>query len=72
VNPDLRTALLGIGIVFCVMFAAITLYAMADLGFGLQTYGDLLGLVFYGLSLLVIVMIGIGLYGAIKNPPPDE
>jgi hypothetical protein len=71
-DPQLRTALLSLGIGFCSLFGILTLYAAVKLGFGLSTYGDLLGLFFLLVSLLVIGMIGAGLYGAIKNPPPDE
>ena len=71
-DPDLRSTLLGLGIAFCAIFGGITLYAAIDLSSGLRTYGDLFGLVFYAISFGVILMIGIGLYGAIKNPPPDE
>jgi hypothetical protein len=72
VDPDLRSALLGLGIAFCAVFGLLTLHAAIQLGLGLRTYGDLLGLGFYLISLLVIGMIGAGLYGAIKNPPPDD
>ncbi len=71
-SQDLRSTLLGLGIAFCVIFAGLTLYAAVDLTTGLRTYGDLFGLFFYVVSFGVIVMIGLGLWGAIKNPPPDE
>jgi hypothetical protein len=71
-DPQLRNALLSLGIGFCAIFGILTLYATVKLGFGLATYGDLLGMGFMLISLLVIGMIGAGLYGAIKNPPPDE
>jgi hypothetical protein len=71
-DPDLRTALLGVGIAFCAVFAALTIYAAVELGFGLSTYGDLLSLGFLLVSFLVIAMIAAGLIGAIRNPPPDE
>lgn len=71
-DPQLRQALLALGIGFCAIFGALTLYATVKLGAGLATYGDLLGMGFMLVSLLVIGMIGAGLYGAIKNPPPDE
>jgi len=71
-DPDLRTALLGVGIGFCAIFGVLTVYAGVQLGIGLSSYGDLLGLGFLAVSLLVIVMIAAGLIGAIRNPPPDE
>jgi hypothetical protein len=71
-DPGLRSALLTLGIGFCAIFGGLTLYAAVRLGFGLSTYGDLLGLVFLLISLVVLGMIAAGLYGAIRNPPPDE
>jgi hypothetical protein len=40
-DPDLRNALLIIGLLFCGFFAAVTLYVIVDTGLGLRTYGDL-------------------------------
>ena len=71
-DPDLRSALLGIGIAFCAIFGGLTIYAAVQLGAGLSTYGDLLALAFLGVSFLVIAMIAAGLIGAIRNPPPPE
>jgi hypothetical protein len=70
-DPDLRTALLGVGIAFCGVFAVLTIYAAVNLGLGLRTFGDLLALGFLAVSLLVIAMIAAGLIGAIRNPPDD-
>lgn len=70
-DPDLRTALLGVGIGFCAVFGALTIYAAVKLGIGLQTFGDLLALGFLALSFLVIAMIAAGLIGAIRNPPDE-
>jgi hypothetical protein len=61
-DPDLRTALLAIGIVFCAAFAAMTLGVAADSGFDIFTV----------IALLIVGMIATGLIGAIRNPPPDE
>ena len=71
-DPDLRNALLGIGLVFCGFFAVVTLYVIADTGLHLRTYGDIGALALYGVSLLIVVMIAAGLIGAIRNPPPDD
>jgi hypothetical protein len=71
-DPDLRNALLGLGVGFCALFGLLTLYAAVQLGFGLSNYGDLLALGFLLVSLLVIGMIAAGLIGAMRNPPPDE
>ena len=71
-DPDLRSALLGVGIAFCAIFGILTIYAAVQLGIGLRTFGDLLALGFLAISFLVIAMIAAGLIGAIRNPPPDE
>jgi hypothetical protein len=70
-DPDLRNALLMIGLIFCGFFAAITLYVIADTGLHLRTYGDIGAIGLYGVSLLIIGMIAAGLIGALRNPPDD-
>jgi hypothetical protein len=70
-DPDLRSALLGVGIAFCAIFGVLTIYAAVNLGLGLRTFGDLLALGFLAVSLLVIAMIAAGLIGAIRNPPDE-
>ena len=70
-DPDLRTALLLLGLIFCGFFAVVTLYVIADTGLSLRTYGDIGALGLYAVSLLIIVMIAAGLIGALRNPPDD-
>ena len=70
-DPDLRTALLLLGLIFCGFFAVVTLYVIADTGLSLRTYGDIGALGLYAVSLLIIVMIAAGLLGALRNPPDD-
>ena len=70
-DPDLRNALLLIGLIFCGFFAAVTLYSIAETGLHLETYGDLGAIVLYGVSLLIVGMIAAGLIGALRNPPDD-
>jgi hypothetical protein len=70
-DPDLRTALLLIGLVFCGFFAAVTIYVIVDTGLHLRTYGDIGAVGLYGVSLLIVAMIGVGLIGALRNPPDD-
>ena len=70
-DPDLRTALLLTGLVFCGFFAAVTLYVIVDTGLSLRTYGDIGAIGLYAVSLLIIVMIAAGLIGALRNPPDD-
>jgi hypothetical protein len=68
-DPDLRNALLLIGLLFCGFFAAVTLYVIADTGLHLRTYGDIGAIILYGISLLIVGMIAAGLIGALRNPP---
>jgi hypothetical protein len=70
-DPDLRNALLIVGLIFCGFFAAVTLYVIADTGLHLRTYGDIGAILLYAISLLIVVMIAAGLIGALRNPPDD-
>ena len=70
-DPDLRNALLLLGLLFCGFFAVVTLYVIADTGLHLRTYGDIGAIILYGVSLLIIGMIAAGLIGALRNPPDD-
>jgi hypothetical protein len=70
-DPDLRNALLLLGLIFCGFFAVVTIYVIADTGLHLRTYGDIGAIVLYGISLLIVVMIAAGLIGALRNPPDD-
>ena len=47
-DPDLRNALLLIGLIFCGFFAAVTVYVIADTGLHLRTYGDIGAIGLYG------------------------
>jgi hypothetical protein len=70
-DPDLRNALLLIGLIFCGFFAAVTVYVIVDTGLHLRTYGDIGAIGLYAVSLLIVVMIAAGLLGALRNPPDD-
>jgi hypothetical protein len=70
-DPDLRNALLILGLIFCGFFAAVTLYVIVDTGLRLRTYGDIGAIILYAISLLIIGMIAAGLIGALRNPPDD-
>jgi hypothetical protein len=70
-DPDLRNALLILGLIFCGFFAAVTAYVIVDTGLRLRTYGDLGAIALYGISLLIVAMIAAGLIGALRNPPDD-
>jgi hypothetical protein len=58
-DPDLRTALLAVAAVFCFAFAAMTLSVIADTGLDVLTV----------ISLLIVAMVLLGLWGAVRNPP---
>jgi hypothetical protein len=62
-NPDVRNAVLAAGLAFCILFFAATLVAVADANFSGRS------LFLGGISLLIILMIGLGLLGAMRNPP---
>jgi hypothetical protein len=70
-DPGLRTALLLLGLIFCGFFAVVTIYVIVDTGLRLRTYGDIGAIGLYGVSLLIVVMIGAGLIGALRNPPDE-
>ena len=60
-DPEVRTALLAVGIIFCAGFAGITLTVAAESSFDIFTL----------ISLLIVGMIAAGLIGAIRNPPDE-
>lgn len=70
-DPDLRNALLLLGLIFCGFFAVVTIYVIVDTGLRLRTYGDIGAIGLYAVSLLIVVMIAVGLIGALRNPPDD-
>lgn len=70
-DPDLRNALLLLGLVFCGFFAAVTIYVIVDSGLRIHTYGDIGAIGLYAVSLLIVGMIAAGLIGALRNPPDD-
>jgi hypothetical protein len=70
-DPDLRNALLLLGLIFCGFFAVVTVYVIVDTGLRLETYGDIGAIGLYSVSLLIVVMIAAGLLGALRNPPDD-
>jgi len=61
-SDDVRTAILGAGIAFCVLFGGASLVAIFE---AVTPLGVVLGVV----SLLIIAMIALGLIGAMRNPP---
>ena len=58
-DPDLRTALLAVAAVFCFAFTAMTVIVIADSGID----------VFTVTALVIVGMVALGLWGAVRNPP---
>lgn len=58
-DPDVRTAIVAVGMVFCLLLGALTLGVIAESGL------DILSVT----SLLIVGLLLIGLIGAIRNPP---
>lgn len=58
-EPEVRTAILAAGIAFVVLFGTLTVGVVADSGL------DIISVT----SLGIIVLLLIGLIGAIRNPP---
>jgi hypothetical protein len=63
VSDDVRTAVLGAGIAFCLLFGGVSIVAIFESG--PSTRGIILG----AISLAIVAMIMLGLIGAIRNPP---
>lgn len=60
-----------LGLIFCGFFAVVTLDSIVETGIRLRTYGDIGAIGLYVISLLIVVMIAIGLIGALRNPPDE-
>jgi len=60
-EPELRAALLAVGVIFCAGLGGLTLAAAAESGVGPATV----------ISLALVALLGIGLIGAIRNPPDE-
>jgi hypothetical protein len=55
-----RVVVLVLTLAFVVGFAALTIHAVAEQGVTLATL----------VSLVVLVLLGVGVIGALRNPPP--
>ena len=62
-SPDARSAILGAGIAFCVLFGGLSLVAIFEAE---TSFGVVLGFI----SFAIVAMIMLGLIGAMRNPPP--
>lgn len=61
-----RGALLGLGVIFILAFAGLTLTSLAS---AQLNFASILA---FGFSFLVIGLALIGLIGAIRNPPDED
>ena len=61
-----RGVLLGLGVVFILAFAGLTLTSLASAQLNFAS------IMAFGFSFLVIVLALIGLIGAIRNPPDED
>jgi hypothetical protein len=57
-----RVALLGSAVLFIAILATLTVLAAIDGGVNVLTL----------VSLLVLALLGVGVVGAMRAPPPDE
>jgi hypothetical protein len=58
----MQSAIFATAIAFVILLAGMTLSVVIESGFSVLT----------GLSLLVLVLIGVGVIGALTERPPDE
>lgn len=58
-DPDVRILLLTLGLVFCIGFGAMTLTVALEDGIDITTI----------VAGAIVILIAIGLTGAIRNPP---
>ena len=64
-DPVTRSVLLWLATLFCVVFIALTLGALATAAANIGS------VITFGLSLAIIVLLLIGIVGAIRNPPDE-
>jgi hypothetical protein len=58
----MQSAILAVVLVFVVLFGAMTISVIAESGFD----------VISGLAIVVLALIGFGVIGALRNPPPPD
>jgi hypothetical protein len=70
-NPDVRAAILWVGILFCLAVLAMTAVVIVDLQIEQWRFATLLlvGFVIGGVG--IILMILIALISALRNPPDE-
>jgi hypothetical protein len=62
----LRTIVLSVALVFIGLFAYLTLRVLFEHG-----VHDLGGFVLAAASLLILALLGVGIVGALRNPPDE-
>ena len=65
-EQTVRGVLLGLGLVFILVFAGLTLTSLAT---AQLNFASILA---FGFSFLVIALALVGLIGAIRNPPDED
>jgi hypothetical protein len=58
----MRNAFLAIALIFCVGFGGMTAAVAADTGID----------IFTAVSFLIVLMLMLAVFGAMRNPPPGE
>ena len=70
-SPDVRTGILGLGIVFCLGLAGMTVSVIVELEIERWTFSVILLVGFLIAAVGVIAMILIALISAMRDPPGD-
>lgn len=65
-DKGLRGALLGVGVIFIVIFGGMTIAALATAELNAAS------IITFGLSFLIIGVALFGLIGAIRTPPDED
>jgi hypothetical protein len=65
VDSLVRTFLLLLGVLFVLIFGGLTLVALSS------AIGNFASFVTFGFSFLILLLVLIGLVGAIRNPPDE-
>ena len=62
----LQGALLGVSALFVIVFAGLTFTALATATLNFAS------IIAFGFSFLIIILAGVGVIGAIRNPPDED
>ena len=61
-DPNLRSAILVVGLIFVILFGGMTLVVLAQDGLTILVV----------FSLLIVGLLGVAIWGAINAPPDDR